>query len=60
MNGNNKLTTQWPSPGGEGAEVIYALRNKKYYPDNEKGNAVRRAWVMMEPSNQMFIPKDRV
>jgi len=23
----SKLTTQWPSPGGTGAEVIYALRN---------------------------------
>ena len=41
-------------------DFILALRNKEYYPDNEKGNAIRRAWVMMEPSNQMFIPKDRV
>ena len=24
----SKLTTQWPSPGGDGAEIIYALRNK--------------------------------
>ncbi len=24
----NKITTHWLSPGGEGAEVVYALRNK--------------------------------
>lgn len=40
-------------------DFILALRSTEYYPDNEKNNALRRSWVKMEPSNQMFIPKDR-
>ena len=52
-----KLTTQWPSPGGDGAEIIYALRNndtfaKKIAKEFETaGQNVRKYYQRRLPSN---------
>ena len=53
----SKLTTQWPSPGGDGAEIIYALRNsdnlsRRIASEIEKtGQNVRKYYQRRLPSN---------
>ena len=63
-----KLTTQWPSPGGDGAEVIYALRNNSTLSNlildeiQKEGQNVRKAYQRRLPSNTSkdyyFIHRD--
>ena len=54
---NNKNITLWPSPGGEGAEVIYALRNTSTLPDlilselEKEGQIIRKAYQRRLPSD---------
>lgn len=65
---NNKNITFWPSPGGEGAEVIYALRNKSTLADTvlneieKTGQVVRKTYQRRLPSNTSkdyyFIHRD--
>ena len=52
-----KKVTLWPSPGADGAEVIYALRNKSTLSDlildnfESKGQNTRKAYQRRLPSN---------
>lgn len=52
-----EITTLWPSPGGEGAEVIYALRNTSTLPDlilqelANEGQIIRKAYQRRLPSD---------
>lgn len=52
-----RKVTLWPSPGADGAEVIYALRNKSTLSDlildnfENKGQNTRKAYQRRLPSN---------
>lgn len=54
---NNKNITLWPSPGGDGAEVIYALRNSSTLANDilknieATGQNVRKAYQRRLPSD---------
>lgn len=54
---NENLTTLWPPPGGDGAEVIYALRNSSTLSKKildaieDEGQNVRKYYQLRLPSN---------
>ena len=64
----SKLTTQWPSPGADGAEVIYALRDDSKLSNlileqfEKNGQNTRKAYQRRLPSNTSkdyyFIHRD--